>query len=317
MDTLHLPFSPGPDIAVYRWSPASAPRGVLLISHGLSEHGQRYERMARALNLAGYEVYALDHPGHGPQAEIPGYFADQDGWWRVVERLNVVRHHLQQQHPGLPLVLFGHSMGSFIARSYFLQHGEGLAALVLSATGYRQGGMARVMRAIASGWGKVVGYKVPSPFLARLVFGSFNLTFWPKRTRADWLSRDADEVDRYLADPLCAGIPTAGLWVDLFGGVRQMESAEKHAPSLPRTCPVLLLAGSRDPVSLGYFGLRQLAARYRAAGLSRVELLVYRGGRHEMHNEINREAVMHDLVVWLEQQGALLPEPAPVVNLPD
>ncbi|TDR80371.1 alpha/beta fold hydrolase [Paludibacterium purpuratum] len=316
MDSLQLKAPDGADISLYRWQPAGAPRGVLLISHGLSEHGQRYDRMARELCLAGFVVYALDHPGHGPRAEVPGFFAERDGWRRVLDRLDVVRRHLDDTHPGLPLTLFGHSMGSFVARCYFLQHGEGLAALVLSATGYRQGVLARVMRRVAMAWGGLVGRQVPSRFLARLIFGGFNLTFWPKRTAADWLSRDADEVDRYLADPLCAAFPTAGLWVDLFGGVVAMERSEKHAPDLASACPVLLLAGSRDPVSLGYFGLNQLAARYRAAGLSQVEVRVYRGGRHEMHNEINRDAVIRDLVLWLEGRGALLPVPLAVVAQP-
>ncbi|MBV8047299.1 MAG: lysophospholipase [Paludibacterium sp.] len=309
MDILPLTAPDGAAIPLYCWQPAGSPRGVMLISHGLSEHGQRYDRMARALALAGFVVYALDHPGHGPLAEIPGYFAAHDGWQRVLDRVHTVRCYLNDRHPGLPLTLFGHSMGSFVARCYFLRHGAGLAALVLSATGYRQGGLARVMRRVAQGWGKVVGDQVPSRFLARLIFGGFNLTFWPKRTPADWLSRDADEVDRYLADPLCAGFPTAGLWQDLFGGVAAMERAERRTNNLPRDCPVLLVAGSRDPVSLGYFGLNQLSARYRAAGLEMVDVRVYRGGRHEMHNETNRDAYMAELLQWLEAHGALLSVP--------
>jgi len=145
--------------------------------------------------------------------------------------------------------------------------------------------------------------------MARLVFGGFNLTFWPRRTVADWLSRDPAEVDRYLADPLCAGLPTPGLWRDLFGGVRELECGERQAERAPGqllpVCRVLLVAGSRDPVSLGKFGLGQLLRRYRAAGVGSVDMRVYPGARHEMHHETNREAYLDALVDWLAGNGAL------------
>lgn len=299
MDTISLQVSTGRQIALYRWQPDGEVRSVVLISHGLSEHGQRYGRLAQMLCRQGVLVLAYDHRGHGPAAEVPGWFAVSDGWQQVLDDLHSVRQYLTATWPGLPLVLYGHSMGSFIARAYFLHHGAGLAGLILSATGYRQGAMAGIMRFVAQQWGRVVGQQTPSRFLSCLVFGSFNLTFRPRRTACDWLSRDPVEVDRYLADPYCAGLPTPGLWADLFGGVAALEQAERKARALPG-CPVLLLAGSRDPVSWGWFGLGQLARRYLAAGLQQIDLLVYPGGRHEMHNETNREQVEHDMLAWLQ-----------------
>lgn len=300
MEPIQLTAQDGVSIWLSAWLPVEPARGVVLISHGLSEHAARYEHFARDLTLAGFAVYAHDQRGHGAHAEQLGWFAEQDGWERLLTDLEQVRAYVASQHPGLAVCLFGHSMGSFIARSYFLRYGASLSVLVLSATGYRQGGMARVMRFVARQWGRVVGKRQPSRFLARLIFGGFNLTFWPRRTPADWLSRDPLEVDRYLADPLCAFFPTPALWVDLFGGVMAMERAEKQARGLKFDCPVLMVAGSRDPVSLGKFALRQLTRRYRAAGLKQIEQHVYPGGRHEMHNEINRTKVMRDLVAWLD-----------------
>jgi alpha-beta hydrolase superfamily lysophospholipase len=309
MDIFHLDAIDGASIRLCRWLPADAPRGVLLISHGLSEHGERYVRFAERLCRAGFVVYAHDHRGHGPEAPVPGWFAATDGWARLIDDLDRVRAFAVAQWPGLPLTLFGHSMGSFIARSYVQRHGAGIDCLVLSATGYRQGALARVMRGVAGVWGRVVGVQTPSRFMAKLVFGGFNLTFRPRRTVADWLSRDPAEVDRYLADPLCAGLPTPGLWRDLFGGVRELETGERLAAARPGqllpACRVLLVAGSRDPVSLGTFGLGQLARRYRAAGVGLVDMRVYRGGRHEMHHETNREDYLDDLQGWLTQHGAL------------
>lgn len=309
MDVLHTVAADGAAIRVCRWLPEGAPRGILLISHGLSEHGERYARFAARLCRAGFVVYAHDHRGHGPEARVPGWFAAQEGWRRLQDDLHCVRALAVAAFPGLPVTLFGHSMGSFIARSYVLRYGDGLACVVLSATGYRQGPLARVMRAVAGAWGRVVGMQTPSRFLATLVFGGFNLTFRPRRTVADWLSRDPDEVDRYLADPLCAGLPTPGLWRDLFGGVHALECGELHAARHPgQLLPdarVLLVAGSRDPVSLGRFGLGQLARRYRAARVGGLDVRVYRGARHEMHHETNREAYLDALEAWLVAHGAL------------
>jgi alpha-beta hydrolase superfamily lysophospholipase len=307
MDELQLTGADGATLWLYRSLPQQAPRGVVLIVHGLSEHGARYAPLAADLARAGFVVYAYDQRGHGAHAVQTGWIAASAGWALLLSDLDQVRAHVARSHTGLPLVLFGHSMGSLVARAYFLHAGQGLSALILSATSYRQGAGARLMRAIARLCGKLRGPRRPSLFLARLIFGSFNLRFRPRRTAVDWLSRDNAEVDRYLADPLCAFLPTPGLWVDLFDGVIQLERAEKHPLNLPLECPVLLYAGSRDPVSLGNWGLKQLARRYRHAGLRQVETRVYPDGRHEMHNETNREQVLNDLLSWLQRS---LPPPA-------
>lgn len=185
-------------------------------------------------------------------------------------------------------------MGSFIARAY-------LFGLALSATGYRQKFRAYALRTLARWLGRRTRPQAPSRALAALIFGSFNLGFLPTRTPVDWFSRDPAEVNRYFADPLCGFAPGAGLWQDLFGGIIAIENSEKTGQGLSKNCPVLLLAGSRDPVSLESFGLGQLARRDRAAGLTKIEVKVYADGRHEMHHETNREEFMTDLLQWLNR----------------
>lgn len=285
------------------WLPASTPRAVVVISHGMSEHAGRYHALAGHLVAAGYAVYAHDHRGHGRHAVIPGWFAAHGGWQQVVDDLRTVVDYARQRHER-PVVLFGHSMGSFIARAFMLRHGQRLAGLVLSATGYRQRHLARVMRGVARLAARLGGADRPNPFMTTLVFGSFNLGFLPARTRLDWLSRDPAQVDAYIADPLCGQHPTPQLWIDLFGGIIDMEKGEADGRALPKACPVWLQAGSRDPVSLGKFGLGQLAKRYRAAGLQDVTVTVYPGGRHEMHNETNRAQLEADLLAWLNRISA-------------
>ena len=276
-------------------------RAVVLICHGMSEHAARYQSVAEQLAQHGIAVYAHDHRGHGPHSARHGWFSAEDGWNKVVADVDRVRQHVASQHPGVPLILLGHSMGSFMARHYFLQHGTKLNGLVLSATGYRQRPLAWLLRQLARLAGTLGGRDVPSGFMGRLIFGSFNLGFFPARTKADWLSRDTAQVDAYLADPLCGFDPTPGLWADLFGGIIALERGEAQPGSaLPHHCPVYLLAGSRDPVSLGRLALGQLEIRYRAAGLLNVSSKVYPGGRHEMFNETNREEVVADLLQWLD-----------------
>lgn len=309
MERITLDAADGEKIRGWCWLPDTAPRAVLLIVHGMGEYAARYRRFAERLAAAGYAVYAHDQRGHGEWPRRRGWFAAEQGWSKVVDDVDAVRSHAAARHAGLPLLLFGHSMGSFVARSYLLRHGQGLAGLLLSATGYRQAWLARLMRRVAGLAGRLGGRQQPSRFMSHLVFGSFNLSFLPRRTGVDWLSRDEAEVDRYLADPLCGFDFTPALWQDLFGGIIALEAGEQRGRDLPH-CPVLLLTGSRDPVSLGHCALRQLERRYRRAGLDDITLRVYHGGRHEMLNEINREAVTADILAWLERVSAAARPPA-------
>ncbi|SME92426.1 alpha/beta hydrolase [Pseudogulbenkiania subflava] len=302
MQAFTLDAADGEILRGWCWLPVTAPRAVVLIVHGMGEHAARYRRFADRLAEAGYAVYAHDQRGHGERPRRRGWFAAEEGWNKVVDDVDTVRAHAAARHPGVPLLLFGHSMGSFVSRAYLLRHGQGLAGLVLSATGYRQAWLARLMRRVAGLAGRRGGMTTPSRGMSRLVFGSFNLSFLPARTTVDWLTRDPAEVDRYLADPLCGFDFTPALWQDLFGGIIALEAGEKRGRDLPH-CPVLLMTGSRDPVSLGRYALRQLARRYRRAGLDDITLRVYPGGRHEMLNEINREAVTADILAWMARVG--------------
>ncbi|MGC0154051.1 alpha/beta fold hydrolase [Chromobacterium vaccinii] len=299
MHRLTLAAADGAAIPLYQWLPAGQPRAAVLISHGMSEYAARYHRFAGALAAAGYAVYAHDHRGHGDSTSPRGCFAADDGWRKVVDDVETVRRHAAERHPGLPVVLFGHSMGSFIARAHFLRYGGRLSGLMLSSTGYRQRPLARLLGALARWLGRGDGRDRPSRLMAALVFGSFNLGFPPWRTKMEWLSRDPAEVDAYLADPRCGFDPTPGLWADLFAGIVDMEDGEAAGAGVNRRCPILLFAGSHDPVSLGRLALGQLEIRYRDAGVLDLQSKVYPGGRHEMLNESNRAEVEDDILAWL------------------
>jgi len=274
----------GVHVTAYKALPAGAPRGVVQIAHGMAEHFIRYRRLVDALTAAGFAVYGQDHRGHGASAAAHGLGSfGPRGFAAVVDDMAALSRIAVGENPGAPLILLGHSMGSFAAQLYLLGHHDGLAGLILSGTAAMD-----AMRdaLIASG-------RPQSP-------NAMNAPFEPARTDFDWLSRDEAEVDLYIADPLC-GFPLADASrVSVF----QETAGARHDPRLAGVrddLPVLVISGQFDPVT----GPDQAFARalidsYAASGLGRIEHRVYAGGRHEMFNEIGREAVVADILAWLD-----------------
>lgn len=294
----------GASLAFYSWPrPGGAPaKAVVQISHGMAEHARRYDRLAKALVAAGYAVYAHDHRGHGQTASSPeqlGFFAEQDGWRRAVEDIHQVNRLVASRHPTLPVVLIGHSMGSFMTQDYLFSHADTLSAVVLSGTNSGIAALARVARIIAQAERIRVGPRGHSPVLQALSFGDYNTKFKPTRTEFDWLSRDSAEVDKYVADPLCGFPLTTQGWIDVFSGLIRIDDTTSRS-HLPKGLPIYLFAGAEDPVGRRGKGVVALANGYESAGLTRVSHRLYPSGRHEMLNEINRDLVTADLIGWLD-----------------
>ena len=291
----------GVALFVHHWRAPVPPRAVIQIAHGLAEHAGRYARLAQTLTGAGYEVYANDHRGHGRTASSPeefGFFADSDGWAKCVDDLWCVNRRIAAEHPAVPIVLLGHSMGSFLAQNFAALHGDTLAGVVLSGSTGKPPATAVLGRVIARLEQLRLGPRGRSPLLDRLGFAAFNKPFEPARTPFDWLSRDSAEVDRYIADPLCGGAPTTRLWIDLLDGLRLIAQPALQA-GIPKALPIHLIAGALDPVTENTRGLDRLIAAYRAAGLTRITHIFYPGARHELFNETNRDEVTADLIEWL------------------
>lgn len=312
LDRFTLSASDRFPIAVWRWLPSGPPRAIVQISHGLAEHAARYRDFAGALSARGFAVYAHDHRGHGESIDSAaprGHFADEGGWQKVLGDLHAVIGHARESHPGLPVFLFGHSMGSFVSRAYLLEHGDELAGVILSATGWRIGVGNKLLRMVARREVRKRGGRAPSATMTKLVFGSFNVQFFPTRTGSDWLSRDPAAVAAYIRDPMCGFDATGRLWDDFFGGIEALEAGEDDASRVPRRVPLLLIAGSRDPVSMGGVANRQLEDRYRRAGHRDVTVRRYAGGRHELVNETNRDEVVGDVLGWMDDRAATTAPP--------
>lgn len=260
---------------VWEWP---EPKGVVVIAHGAAEHSLRYGRFARALNQEGYEVWSLDHRGHGrsPGPEGLGDFGE-GGWDALVADIAQFVDLAKEEHPDVPLILFGHSMGSAAAQQLAPEASEKLDALVLSGSsarmGRRQGEQARAF----------------TP----------NAAFEPARTQYDWLSRDEAEVDKYIADSLC-GFETQTSARRGFASADRLTDPERLKGIRP-SLPCLFVAGDKDPVNRDMEGLRELEQLWGDAGVQQIDTLYYEGGRHEMLNETNRDEVTADIINWMDE----------------
>lgn len=277
------------------WKPEGQPRAVVQLLHGMAEHIGRYDRLAKALNGAGYLVVGHNHPGHGPHAEKLGYFADQKGWDALLEKAHQVSIAVQEEYPYLPLFLLGHSMGSFAAREYALRWGGKLDGLILSGTGFYPKGLCGAGRMLA--W--LSPEKKPAKLVDKIAFSGNNKAFSPARTPFDWLSRDEKEVDQYVADPLCGFIFTGRAFQDFFGGLMQLTDTAR-LQNMPKELPVYFLSGDKDPVGQMGKGVEKVASQFRKAGMSNITVKLYPDARHELFNELNRDQVTEDLLAWLD-----------------
>ena len=293
-----LAVDDGHKIHTQLWQPHGVPIAIIQVVHGLGEHADRYARFAAAAVERGYAVCAHDHRGHGPHAEHPGYFAVTKGWDRVVNDVDVVNEFVRQTLPGVPVVLLGHSMGSYIAQNFAMYHSARLAGLILSASTWPPKLKLLPAFVIAHIEAWRLGASANSQLLHKLGFSDFNKPFNPARTDLDWLTRDEDEVDKYIADPLCGGPYTCGLWRDLFGGLLQIYS-DNSLRRISSELPILITGGELDAVG-GDKGMGKLAMRYAQTLHSRLKVRIYPEGRHEMLNEMNRDEVTRDWLDWID-----------------
>ena len=301
--TFFLSTKDATDLYVRHWAEAKRPQGVLQIAHGMAEHSARYEPFARYLNGQGFIVVASDHRGHGRTGEKSGqmgYFAKTNGFDQVVDDLYVVRSWIQEQYPQLPIFLMGHSMGSFLTRRYLQRYGATIAGAILMGSGGNPGFALKLGKLIAR-WQMRSDPAKPSRLLDKMSFGSYNRGIQDAKTKFDWLSRDQEEVKKYLADPHCGMICSSGFFFDLFTGLELI-----HDPALinqiPKATPILVVSGDHDPVGGHGRGIAEFVGQLKKQGVLNIEMKLYPGARHELLNETNKEEVMADLARWLHQQ---------------
>ena len=256
-------------IHAVEWTPDMAPRAVLVLSHGVSEHILRYEPLAAYLTEWGFAVAGHDHLGHGLSVAAGAprlYFGPRGSWDWAVQDLYARRELAGQRFPGLPVFLLGHSMGSFLARTYLIRYPGTVAGAILMGTGQMPPALVAAGRVLAAREARKVGDRHSSPLVNKLAFEAYNQKFAPNRTGYDWLSASTENVDQYLADPLCGGDPTIGLFREMLRGIACIEKQE-NLKRMNRNTPVLFLSGQDDPVGDMGKGVRRAYRSFRRSGV--------------------------------------------------
>lgn len=293
----------GTMIHAVEWRPEGAPVGVLQIAHGVAEYALRYEPFARYMTAHGFLVTANDHLGHGTSVADGAprlYFGEKGSWQYVVDDMYTLRCRTGEEHPGLPYFLMGHSMGSFLTRTYLIRYPGTVTGAILMGTGQNPGAVLLGGKALAALLAKANGRKSTSALVERLAFGTYNKAFAPNRTGYDWLSVNEGNVDAFLADPLCGGQVTTGLVLEMLDGLRLIQKPA-NLRRMDRSTPVLFISGDRDPVGDMGRGVCAAYESFRRAGVCDVERKLYPGLRHEILNESVRETVYADLWDWIER----------------
>ena len=281
-DTFTFTGSDGETIHAYRWSGDGTPRAIVQVAHGMGEHAARYRRFAEALTGDGYEVYANDHRGHGRTAGTAERHGDLGpaGWAGLVDDIGTLGRRAREEHPDTPLVLFGHSMGSFAVQQFLIEHSGDVDAAILSGTSALD----------------VIGAGIDPD--AEVDLSAFNAPFEPAPIEYEWLSRDRAEVDAYVADEDCGfGLNAAAARGMLEGTAITADPAA--VAGVRSDLPIYLMSGDADPLAGGGELIELVASRYREAGVTGVTVARYPEARHEILNETNRDEVTSDVLAWL------------------
>jgi alpha-beta hydrolase superfamily lysophospholipase len=302
-ETFELDSATGARLHAYVAAPES-PRAVVQINHGLAEHAGRYRQFAELLASRGIAAVAHDHRGHGLTEAGSlgrGSFGGANGLDLLIADIYSVNRHIAAVFTGCPIVCFGHSLGAILAMNYCLRHHGSIAGVIIGNTSFESPAMLAIAEKLVQIERMLKGSDVPGTLARRLTFDVWNREFAPNRTPFDWLSRDAAEVDKYIADPLCGFDISVGAWLDVLRAIRAGGDRRRYR-NLPRNLPFLLIAGAADPASLHGKAVEALGRKLRAAGLSDVSVTVYHDARHESLKELDRDVVMSDIACWITQR---------------
>ncbi len=285
------------------------PKAIVQIVHGMSEHSMRYAHFAKWLNQKQISVYAHDHRGHGKTAksiENVGFIAQRKGWNKLVRDVHSLNQIVKSNHSGLKVIILGHSMGSFIVRDYINSFPEDVNATILSATGGKIGWFGLVGLCIAKLNALILGKKNRSQILDKLTFGKNNKRIKKLKSEKDWLTRDHEKVQEYLNDPFCCQHFTAQFYVDLATGVIRVSSSNS-VKNIPKDMPLLIFAGTMDPIANYGHSVSEVANMYRSSGIKHVSERIFQDGRHEMLNEINKLEVYKMIFDWMLKTESVTP----------
>lgn len=286
------------------WKPEGEIKGVVQIIHGMCEYAARYAPFAEFLNSKGYLVCADDHLGHGQSVKDKsclGYFNKERDTDTVIADIRALQLAVKKQTEGKPYFVLGHSMGSFICRKYISLYGADFNAAVIMGSGFKSKATLNFALFFVRLNALFCGWKHRSRLIKKLAFGSYNKKFSPARTENDWLSKNAENVDKYEADELCGFSFTNNGYNFLFHIIKDACS-QKTISAVPENLPVYFVAGADDPVGDYGKGVKKAYEKFKKAGVKDVSITLYEGGRHEILNDDCKEEVMNDILSFYEKR---------------
>ena len=291
-------------IHAVRWIPEGKVICILQIIHGMAEYIERYEEVAQYFAQKGILVTGEDHLGHGKSVTeygTYGYFCHQDPATVVVRDVHRLKKMTQEDYPGIPYVILGHSMGSFILRNYLFRYGTGIQGAIVCGTGSQPKALIKCSKALAAIQGAFLSQKHVAKMLDKIAFGNYNQKITDRRTDFDWLCRDAKVVDAYIRDPLCGFTFTVNGFLTLFTLIDRLNNPE-NIRNMPKDLPVFFIAGERDPVGNYGEGVRKAYETFERAGMEKLSLKLYPEDRHELLNELDKYQVYEDLYPWIVER---------------
>lgn len=283
------------------WDDISNIKGAIQIIHGMAEHSDRYDDFARYLNNYGFIVFADDHRGHGRSEENKeslGYLGE-DGFNKIVEDEYIITNFIKSNYDNLPIYIFAHSFGSFIGQEYITRYSKSINGIVLSGSAMKKGLDIKAGAILAKIQKNFIDERREAKFIDKISFGTYNKKINESNNKFAWLTRDSNEVDKYIDDEHCGFISSINFYYNLFNGLNELYRNNKFN-SITKSLPILLLSGDMDPV--GGYGkfVKELYNEYSRVGIEKVSIKLYEGARHELLNEINKDEVYEYVVNWIE-----------------
>lgn len=287
-------------IHAVRWVPEGKVVCILQIVHGMAEYIERYEEFAQFMGEQGILVTGEDHLGHGksvPEEGTCGYFCEQDPATVVVRDVHRLKKLTQEEYPGIPYVILGHSMGSYILRNYLCRYGTGIQGAILCGTGFVPAALANFALAVAGLQGLFLGQKHVSKLIDKLLFGSYNKRVEQPNSSWDWLCSNPEAVEKYEKDPMCGFVFTVNGFKTLFSLLSRLK--EDNLKNMPLDLPVYFIAGEEDPVGDYGEGVKKSYESFAGLGMKKLSIKLYPGDRHELLNEKDRQQVYQEIYPWL------------------
>lgn len=300
---IYYSLSQNGNVKGYQWIyPDSVIKGIVVISHGMAEHIDRYDEFALELCNHGYTVFGHNHRGHKDSIltdEDYGYMNDEDNFNILVSDLLEIINKVKEKYPNLPLYLFGHSMGSFVSQRFIELYGSKVNGVILCGSSKNPGFLVNMGIMLSKIVMNIKGRRYRSKFVNNIVFGSYNKKFKPNKTDSDWLNSNPTEVALYVNDKYCGGIFTVSYFYDFFRGLKTIS---QNYDLIPKKLPILIISGDKDPV--GGYGkyITNLYTTLKNKEINDLEMILYKNGRHEILKEYSKKQTFNDVINWLEQK---------------